>query len=41
MKKGTQQIGLPDAVKKKKRRLIGAKGNSKCFIFIDDINMPK
>ena len=27
-------------LEKKRKRSIGAKGNSRCFIFIDDINMP-
>jgi dynein heavy chain len=28
-------------LEKKRAGVIGATGNSKCFIFIDDINMPK
>ena len=26
---------------KKRKKVYGAKGNAKCFIFIDDVNLPQ
>jgi len=31
---------LEGKLEKKRKGVVGASGNSKCFIFIDDINMP-
>ena len=35
------QLNIESKLIKKRKKVHGAQGNSKCLIFIDDVNMPE